>query len=119
MKKEAEAHFEKANSLLEENNEDEAAEAFNQAIEKAQKAEQFELLIDIIFSYKEIASEEKKKEILNLSLQPLDELISKAKSKEDYQELSHLLEKKALCLKSLNKDFESTQLEAGKIYQKL
>ncbi|NHJ39687.1 MAG: hypothetical protein FK731_06600, partial [Asgard group archaeon] len=92
----------------------EAKDSFLKALANAEKAEYYQMMVDSIFSYIKLASEEEKKEILPKAFAPIDILMAEIVAKKKYDEILEYISKKELAARITNQNYEETLIEKGK-----
>ena len=105
----ADEYFNAAKEFRAQGNAQEATGNYQKAIENAEKAELPTLLIEITFSFSEIANANDKKIILTKIIPHLDEEIELAKVKKKISIVIELLEKKVSSLKEIGTQANETQ----------
>jgi tetratricopeptide (TPR) repeat protein len=113
----ADTYFKAADELIAAANPNEAKSAYIKALANAEKAEIYSLVIESIFSYVKLASEDEKKEILTKAFAPLDILLTEAVTKKKYNDIFELMSKKEQAARITNLYFEETLVEKGKYLQ--
>ncbi|NHJ47510.1 MAG: hypothetical protein FK733_06970 [Asgard group archaeon] len=113
----ADTYYKAAIELKNVGNALDAKNAFLKAIETAEKIEYYQMIIDSIFTYCQIASEDEKSAILVKAFAPLDFQINEAKVKKKFDLLVDYLSKKEQAARTTNQLFEETLTEKGKFLQ--
>ncbi|MHA1922717.1 MAG: hypothetical protein ACTSVP_06600 [Candidatus Heimdallarchaeota archaeon] len=104
-------YFDAAKEFRAEGNAQEANGNYLKAIENAEKAELPSLLIEITFSFSEIAGDSDKKKILTKIIPKLDKEIKLAESKKKISLVIELLEKKVSSLIEVGTKANETQIQ--------
>jgi tetratricopeptide (TPR) repeat protein len=115
----AETYLKAANEFIVSGKPESAKEPLLKAIENAEKEDLPSLLVEIIFVFNCITSDEEKKKILLKAIKPLDQLIKDADNKKRYDVLLELVDKKISASKVIQKDIEEAQIEKAMYLQQI
>jgi len=115
----AETYLKAANEFINTGKPESAKEPLLKAIENAEKEDIPSLLVEIIFVFESITSEEEKKKVLVKAMKPLNQLIEEAEKKKRYDLLLDFVDKKVIAAKAIQKDVEEAQTEKGKYLQQV
>jgi len=115
----ADTYLKAANEFIDTGKPEAAKDPLLKAIENAEKADIPSLLVEVIFVYDSLATEDEKKKVLLKALKPLDLLIKEAESKKRYETLLDFVEKKIIVAKIIQKDVDKAILEKANYLQQV
>lgn len=110
----ADTYYKAAEEFITTANPNEAKNSYLKALANAEKADYYLMMIDAIFSYIKLGSEDEKKEILTKAFIPLDILLTEVAAKKKYDDVLDYISKKEQAARITNQYFEDTLLEKGK-----
>ncbi|MHA1557078.1 MAG: hypothetical protein ACTSPM_09115, partial [Candidatus Heimdallarchaeota archaeon] len=113
----ANSYNEAAQKFLESGNSEEAKSAFVKAIDNAEKAELFSLVVELCFALSKVGVTKDVKPILLKAIKPLDNLITISKNKKQYDNLILFSKQKVEILGIADEDAVDAKKDLGLAYQ--